>query len=63
MPTSIVEVTPLLLNRQQLGQVLGGLSPRKIGSLKSAGKLPPAVKIGRNVRWRMCDIERWVEQL
>lgn len=58
-----VTLTPLLLNRDQLGAILGGISPRQISSLVSCGLLPRPIKIGRLARWRRVDIEAWVRTL
>jgi excisionase family DNA binding protein len=49
-----------LLTRDDLCERLR-LSKRTISRMLSAGKLPPPVQIGRCVRWRERDIERWIE--
>ena len=36
------------------------ISPRTVWRLLSGNKLPRPVKIGRNVRWILRDIETWV---
>jgi len=36
------------------------VSPRKLRAMKSAGELPKPVMIGRLVRYRRSDIEKWV---
>ena len=36
------------------------ISPRTVWRLLSASKLPKPVKIGRNVRWILRDIEAWI---
>jgi len=36
------------------------VSPRKLRAMKSAGELPKPVMIGRLVRYRRADIEKWV---
>jgi predicted DNA-binding transcriptional regulator AlpA len=38
-----------------------GLSKRQIFRLNAAGKIPAPVKIGGSVRWRLSDIELWLE--
>lgn len=37
------------------------VSRRTIARLKSAGKLPRALRIGGSVRWRSEDIAQWIE--
>jgi excisionase family DNA binding protein len=39
---------------------LCGLSRRSWHRLRAAGKLPPAEKLGRAVRWRRADVEAWI---
>jgi predicted DNA-binding transcriptional regulator AlpA len=29
--------------------------------LRAAGKLPPAIRLGRAVRWRRADLSLWIE--
>lgn len=38
------------------------LSPRKIRAMKSAGELPPAINLGRAVRWRRADVLAWLDE-
>jgi len=37
------------------------VSCRQVWKLRSAGKLPNPVRLSRSVRWRACDISRFVE--
>jgi predicted DNA-binding transcriptional regulator AlpA len=37
------------------------VSERHLFRLKTAGKLPPPVKIGRCLRWDEAEIDRWLE--
>lgn len=50
---------PLLMTPDELAAALR-LSPRKIRAMKSAGQLPPAINIGRAVRWRRADVIDWI---
>lgn len=59
----IVHLTPLILNIQQVGALLGGISQRKIRGMVSAGQFPKPRKIDRLSRWRRADIEAWVANL
>ncbi len=36
------------------------LCQRQIVKLDASGKLPAPVRVGRSVRWRLDDIDRWV---
>ncbi len=38
------------------------VSVRQIWKLASSARLPRAVRIGRSVRWRADDIDRWIQQ-
>ena len=49
-----------LLNAKELaGKLL--LSTRMVWRLRSAGKLPRPVYGGASIRWRLSDINRWME--
>jgi predicted DNA-binding transcriptional regulator AlpA len=37
------------------------LSPRTVWRYRSAGRLPKPVTISGSVRWRLADIDRWIE--
>jgi len=39
---------------------LAGVSRSTWARLRAAGKLPPAVKLGRACRWRRREIEEWI---
>ena len=49
----------LLLSAETLADRLG-FSVRTIWRLRSAGKLPPSLKIGGSVRWRADEIDAWI---
>ena len=51
-----------LMNVKELSTLLG-VSVRTTWRLRSAGKLPSPIRIGRSVRWDRADIERWVDEL
>lgn len=59
----VVHLTPLILNIQQVGALLGGISQRKIRSMVSAGEFPKPRKIDRLSRWLRTDVEAWVAKL
>ena len=37
------------------------ISTRSVWRLVSRGELPQPIRLGRNVRWRCSDIDRWIE--
>lgn len=39
-----------------------GLSERTDWRLASAGNLPQPIRLGRSVRWRVAEIQAWLEQ-
>ncbi len=53
-------LTPLLLNPAQVGQLLG-ISRSKIFEMISAGQLPPSFLIGRSRKFKRIDLERWLD--
>ena len=49
-----------LINAKELaGKLL--LSARTVWRLRSAGKLPRPVCVGGSIRWRLIDINRWLD--
>jgi len=54
--------TPALIDVRGLS-ALTGMSVSTIYRKRSLGEpLPRAVKIGSAVRWRLPDVERWIEE-
>jgi len=49
----------LLITIEELSKILK-VSTRTISRLKSEGRLPQPITIGRLVRWRRSDIETWL---
>lgn len=49
----------MLLTVQELSRELR-ISVRQLWTMTSRGTLPPPVRIGRVVRWKVQDIENWV---
>lgn len=50
---------PVLLTADELASLLR-LSKRTLWRLRSAGKIPPPVRLGACVRWRVVDIDAWL---
>ena len=38
-------------------------SVRFVARLRKAGRLPPAVRLGKLVRWRLSDVRAWVRAM
>lgn len=51
---------PQLIGIDRLA-VITGLSKPTLWRHNDAGLIPAGMKIGRSVRWRIADIERWIE--
>jgi len=51
----------LLLDAKDVARLLS-VSVRTVWTLRDMGRLPAPVRIGRCVRWRRQDIEKWVER-
>ena len=49
-----------LIDVQEFAQLLS-VSTRTIWRMLSHGKLVAPVRIGGSVRWRLADVERWIE--
>jgi len=49
-----------LIDAKELKTLLG-TSEATLWRHRDAGLIPPGVKIGRAVRWRLCEIEDWIE--
>ena len=49
-----------LINARALAKMLS-LSVRTVFRLDSSGKVPAPVRINGSVRWRLSDIEQWIE--
>lgn len=51
----------ILLNQQQAARFLG-LSPRTLEAWRLSGKPPRFLKLGAAVRYRMEDLEKWLDE-
>jgi predicted DNA-binding transcriptional regulator AlpA len=52
---------PTLMTVEQLAKLIQK-SVRSVWRMRSAGQVPKPVKLGGGVRWRVQDIELWIEQ-
>lgn len=55
------EIKPLVYTAHDLAEILR-LSERTIRRMDASGTLPKAVRFGRSKRWRVSDIQAWLEQ-
>ncbi|WP_152097679.1 helix-turn-helix domain-containing protein [Lacipirellula parvula] len=51
-------MTPVLISIKQVAELLS-LSTRTVRRAWYSGELPPPIRIGRSVRWRLLDIENY----
>lgn len=62
--TTVVKAVTGLIGMDQLSEILG-ISKPTIYRYRSEGKhekLPPAIMIGNQVRWRMSTVEAWLTE-
>jgi predicted DNA-binding transcriptional regulator AlpA len=50
---------PVLINAEELARIMD-ISERTLWRLLSGGKVPQPVRIGRNTRWRLAEVEEWI---
>lgn len=51
---------PCTLGVQELAKILK-ISKRSVWRYVASGELPQPIRFGRNVRWRLEDVEAWIE--
>lgn len=56
----VSSANPIAISARELAQMLG-VSLRQIWRLKSADRLPKAIKLGGSVRWNRQEIIDWFE--
>ena len=49
-----------LINVRTVAKMLA-TSVRSVWRYRSAGRLPKSVNVGSSIRWRMSDIQLWIE--
>lgn len=54
------EVTPLVLTPDQLSDYLG-VPVRTLYRWRTHGEGPPAIRMGRHLRYRSTAVEQWLE--
>ena len=60
-PEKARDVEVVLLKRTDLERMFK-LTNRSIQNLINSGELPPALRIGKSYRWRLDDINRYLDQ-
>lgn len=50
-----------MLTAKDVARILN-VSVRTVWRLKSAGRLPPSIGLGRSVRWCASEFMRWMER-
>lgn len=58
-PPATTKPAPLLIP-DTAAAALAGVSRAHWQRLRSAGKIPPSVRLGRKVLWRRLEIEEWI---
>ena len=56
-----IDAAPKLINAEELAKLMQ-ISERTLWRLLSGRKLPQPVRIGRNTRWRLAEVEAWIEK-
>lgn len=56
--TTGTQEVPQLLTLAQLADRLN-VSPKVIYGLRYRGEAPPAIRVGRELRFRLVDVEQW----
>lgn len=51
-----------LLTPEELCEFLGGIPVATVYKWRYSGTGPRSIKVGRHIRYRMSDVERWLEQ-
>lgn len=54
--------TPRMIDVTEVATILK-VSKRTVWRLVSSGELPQPIRFGRNVRWKLEDVEAWIEGL
>jgi predicted DNA-binding transcriptional regulator AlpA len=49
-----------LLTQEQLRSLLGGISDRTIRVWAAKGEAPPAIRLGKHIRYRVGDYRAWL---
>lgn len=60
--TTFDGVAPVLLNKEQVGRLLGGMSLATVDRLSNSGRLgPKPLKFGKLVRWNRNELVAWID--
>lgn len=50
-----------LLTKDETAEYLR-ISPGTLSYMRHVGNAPPALKVGKHVRWRKSDLDAWIEK-
>jgi excisionase family DNA binding protein len=49
-----------MIDVREVAEILS-ISTRSVWRLVASGELPQPIRFGRNVRWRLADVEAWID--
>lgn len=52
-------VTPIFISSKEIARILG-ISKSGVFNLLKRGEFPVGIKVGRNRRWRLSEVEDWI---
>lgn len=55
----IIQLEPLCIRLKEVAQLLG-ISERTLATMRSCGKLPPAIRLGGCLLYPVSDLKLWV---
>ena len=55
------DAAPKMITAEDLANLMQ-ISERTLWRLLSGGKIPQPVRIGRNTRWRLAEVEEWIQR-
>jgi hypothetical protein len=55
----VTQLTPLCVRPKEAARLIG-VSPRKFATMRSCGQLPPVIKVGGCLLYRVQDLQLWL---
>ncbi len=52
-------VTPIFISSKEIARILG-ISKSGVFQLTQRGEFPVGIRVGRNRRWRLSEVEDWI---
>lgn len=53
-------VTPIFISSKEIARILG-ISKSGVFQLTQRGEFPVGIRVGRNRRWRLSDVQTWID--